>query len=57
MTFGTSIGFQPRHWVDIEDLDEYTKFLQHKEGMRRFYDENLFNKKRHKVVENKSKKK
>jgi|TARA_Y100001937_G_scaffold127328_2_gene199270 hypothetical protein len=57
MTFGTSIGYQPRHIVDIEDLDEYAKFLQHREGMRRFFDENLFNKKRHKVVENKSKKK
>ena len=36
------IGYQPRHWVDIPDIDEYQEFLQHRFGMIRFMNDRLF---------------
>ena len=44
-----NIGFQPRHFVDIEDIDDYQKFLLHKRLTTQYLTQRLFEVKRPQV--------
>jgi len=37
-----NIGFQPRHFVDIKDPDDYKQFLLHKSIMNQYLTHRLF---------------
>ncbi len=37
-----NIGFQPRHFVDVKDPDDYKQFLLHKSIMNQYLTHRLF---------------
>jgi hypothetical protein len=50
-----NIGFQPRHFVDVKDPDDYKQFLLHKSIMNQYLTHRLFEVKRPTVEKPKKK--
>lgn len=43
---GLTTGYQPRHLVDVEDIDDYQKFLLHQRLTTQYLTQRLFEVKR-----------